>query len=58
MCATQWRTSMVGRIGLDYNTILKMAEILNIIITPGLIHKIQILEYSVLQGSEQKNATN
>ena len=50
LCATQWRISMAGRIGLDYNVVFKMAKMLGIEITLGLIQKIQVLEQMTLEN--------
>jgi len=50
MCATQWRVSMAGRVGLDYNAVFKVAEALAIEITPGLIRKLQALECATLEN--------
>lgn len=56
-CATQWRVSMAGRIGLDYNVVFKMAKILGIEVIPGLIKKMQILEQMTLEN-DLKGANN
>ena len=48
---------MAGRVGLDYNAVFKIAEILGIDVIPGLIKKMQILEQMTLEN-DLKGANN
>jgi hypothetical protein len=45
---TQWRSAGFGILGLDYGCLMKMASLLSITWTPGLIKKIQALESKTL----------
>ncbi|WMW64392.1 DUF1799 domain-containing protein [Nitratidesulfovibrio liaohensis] len=45
---TQWRTGFGGLVGLDYSAMYRVAETLNVQITPQVLEKIQLLELDTL----------
>jgi len=52
---TQWRTNMDGPIGLDYSAVLQVADLLNIDVSPAMLHKLQLIEQTILaeKGSDK-----
>lgn len=47
-CATQWRVGFGGPVGLDYNVVFKMAELLEIEINLELMQKLKALEFAFI----------
>ena len=58
MVQTQWRASGFGLVGLDYNAVLKMAELAEIPLTVPTLHKIQALEGAVLESQNKKDTSH
>ena len=54
LAQTQWRASGFGLVGLDYNAMLKMADLAEIPLTIPTLHKIQALEGAVLESQNKK----
>lgn len=57
-CATQWRASAFGPLGLDYSIVFKMAEFLEITIDNDMMQKIKALEYAYLKNCLPKEGAN
>lgn len=55
--STQWRTSLSGAIGLDYNAVLRVAEVLGIEMGQGLLGKLQALEAATLKRPRRDAAS-
>ena len=51
---TQWRMGGMGPVGLDFPAALKLAEVLDIEVTPGLLSKLRALEHSVLRQMAER----
>ena len=54
MVQTQWRVSGFGLVGLDYNAMLKMADLAEIPLTIPTLHKLQALEGAVRESQNKK----
>ena len=48
-CQTQLRTSFGGLVGLDYNAVFHVADVLGIEVTPGTLRKLRALERELLK---------
>ena len=54
VCNTQWIAGGFGVIGLNYQTVMEMAKLYMIEITPNLMAKIRILEREYLKKINEK----
>ena len=52
---TQWRVGM-GPMGLDYNALIKIADLMEIDLTPRMMGKIRALERYFLDKRREKHA--
>lgn len=43
-CSTQIRVTLAGAVGIDYNSMFRVAEALGIDVTPGVLKKVYALE--------------
>jgi UDP-N-acetyl-D-mannosaminuronate dehydrogenase len=58
LCSTQWRMGPRGPVGLDYNTVMAVADVYGIDMSPATVRKLKALETSILksQAAELKGS--
>ena len=55
--ATQWRVGLGGRSGIDYGSVLRIADAIPVDVCEELLFKIRALEQETLQNDKKSSQT-